>query len=104
MNKRLVTGFESNLGHSDDARHVNLEIQKSPMAPAAAPWLIGSAMAIGQAVLATACTLPTAGKCAGCGSCAVAVATLYGWANRRQSHDRKRTEDTGLEPFEIRTR
>jgi len=68
------------------------------------PWLAGSGIALGQAALATACTLPTAGKCAGCGSCVVGVATLYTWALKRRKADINRQADTGLEPFEVRTR
>lgn len=67
------------------------------------PWLAGSGVAMGQAVLATACTLPTVGKCAGCGSCVVAVATLSTWALKRRKADAERTQRQGLEPFEIRT-
>lgn len=67
-----------------------------------APWLAGSGMAMGQAVLATACSLPTLGKCVGCGSCVVGVATLYGWAMKRRKADRTLAEQ-GLEPFEIRS-
>lgn len=66
------------------------------------PWLAGSGMAMGQAALATACSLPTLGKCVGCGSCVVGVATLYGWAMKNRQADRQRAEQ-GLEPFEIRT-
>lgn len=66
------------------------------------PWMAGSGMAMGQAVLATACSLPTVGKCVGCGSCVVGVATLYGWAMKHKQAGRQRIQQ-GLEPFEIRT-
>lgn len=66
------------------------------------PWLAGSGMAMGQAALATACSLPTLGKCVGCGSCVVGVATLYGWATKRKQSDRLRAAQ-GLEPFEVRS-
>lgn len=66
------------------------------------PWLAGSGMAMGQAVLATACSLPTVGKCVGCGSCVVGVATLYGWAMKNKQADRLRAAQ-GLEPFECRS-
>lgn len=67
------------------------------------PWLAGSGVAMGQALLATACTLPTVGKCAGCGSCVVAVATLSTWALKQRRADAERALQQGLEPFEIRT-
>ena len=67
------------------------------------PWMAGSGVAMGQAWLATACTLPTVGKCAGCGSCVVAVATLSSWALKRRQADKERILQHGLEPFEIRT-
>lgn len=67
-----------------------------------APWLAGSGIALGQALLATACTLPTVGKCAGCGSCVVGVAALSSWAIKRRKADALAKEQ-GLEPFEIRT-
>jgi hypothetical protein len=64
------------------------------------PWLTGSGVALSQGLLATACTVPKMGTCAGCGSCIVAVATFAGWAlkNRREKNE------NGLEPFEIRTK
>ncbi|WP_150047259.1 MULTISPECIES: hypothetical protein [Methylomonas] len=68
------------------------------------PWLAGSGIALGQAALATACTLPTAGKCAGCGSCVVGVASLYTWALKRRKADSNRQATSGLEPFEVITR
>lgn len=68
-----------------------------------APWFAGSGIALGQAVLATACTLPTAGKCAGCGSCVVGVAALYSWAVKRRKTDLAMAKEHGLEPFEIRS-
>lgn len=62
------------------------------------PWFAGSGIALGQALLATGCTLSTLGKCAGCGSCIVGVATLSTWAIKS-----KNQQPGGLEPFEIRT-
>ncbi len=67
-----------------------------------APWMAGSGIAMGQALLATACSLPTVGKCVGCGSCVVGVATLCSWALKRRKADQALREQ-GLEPFEIRT-
>lgn len=67
-----------------------------------APWLAGSGIALGQAMLATACTLPTVGKCAGCGSCVVGVVALSSWAIKRRKADAL-AKAQGLEPFEIRT-
>jgi hypothetical protein len=67
-----------------------------------APWMAGSGIAMGQALLATACSLPTVGKCVGCGSCVVGVATLCSWALKRRKADQTLREQ-GLEPFEIRT-
>jgi hypothetical protein len=67
------------------------------------PWLSGSGIALGQAALATACTVPTLGQCAGCGSCALAVATLTGWALKQRQADAALRNEQGLEPFERRT-
>jgi len=67
-----------------------------------APWMAGSGIAMGQAFLATACSLPTVGKCVGCGSCVVGVATLCSWALKRRKADQTLRQQ-GLEPFEIRT-
>lgn len=64
------------------------------------PWLTGSGVALSQGLLATACTVPKIGTCAGCGSCIIAVATFTGLALKK--HREKREQ--GLEPFEIRTR
>ncbi|MEQ1528917.1 MAG: hypothetical protein ABL925_06335 [Methylococcales bacterium] len=66
------------------------------------PWLTGSAMAAGQAFLATGCSVPKVGKCVGCGSCVVAVVTLSGWALKRRKQA-KELQQQGLEPFEIRS-
>ncbi len=66
------------------------------------PWLAGSGMASGQAFLATGCSVPKIGKCVGCGSCVVAVATLAGWTIKSRK-DRKKLLEQGLEPFEVRT-
>ena len=63
------------------------------------PWFAGSGIALGQALLATGCTLSTLGKCAGCGSCIVGVATLSTWAIKTKHQQ----QSEGLEPFEIRT-
>jgi hypothetical protein len=70
----------------------------------AAPWVAGSAMAAGQAFLATGCSVPKVGKCVGCGSCVVAVITLSSWAMRRRKQTKQRMEVHGLEPFEICTK
>lgn len=67
------------------------------------PWLTGSGMALGQSMLATACSVPRVGKCVGCGSCVVAVATLSGWALQRRKAERALREQHGLEPFEVNT-
>ena len=64
-----------------------------------APWFAGSGIALGQAMLATGCTLSTLGKCAGCGGCIVGVATLSTWALKSKHKKREH----GLEPFEIRS-
>ncbi len=45
-----------------------------------APWLAGAGLAGGHAGVATRCTVPQQGVCAGCGSCAVVVASLVTWA------------------------
>jgi len=70
----------------------------------AAPWIAGSAMAAGQAFLATGCSVPKVGKCVGCGSCVVAVITLSSWAMRRRKQTKQRMQVYGLEPFEVRTK
>lgn len=67
------------------------------------PWLAGSGIAMGQALLATQCTVTTLGKCVGCGSCIVAVASLGTWAMQRRKADGLRKAEAGLEPFEVRT-
>ena len=64
------------------------------------PWLTGSGVALSQGLLATACTVPKIGTCAGCGSCIIAVATFTGLALKKHSEKREQ----GLEPFEIRTK
>ncbi|MDD5227216.1 MAG: hypothetical protein PHN45_03490 [Methylococcales bacterium] len=64
------------------------------------PWLTGSGVALSQGLLATACTVPKIGTCAGCGSCIIAVATFTGLALKKRREQRKQ----GLEPFEIRTK
>lgn len=64
------------------------------------PWLTGSGVALSQGLLATACTVPKIGTCAGCGSCIVAVATFTGLALKK----RRENGEQGLEPFEIRTK
>ena len=66
------------------------------------PWLAGSGIAMGQALLATRCTVTTLGKCVGCGSCIVAVASLSTWAIKRRKADAARRAASGLEPFEVR--
>ena len=64
------------------------------------PWLTGSGVALSQGLLATACTVPKIGTCAGCGSCIIAVATFTGLALKKHSVKCEQ----GLEPFEIRTK
>lgn len=66
------------------------------------PWLAGSGIALGQATLASACSLPTLGKCVGCGSCVVGVASLSSWALGRRKHQQALAAQ-GLEPFEVRS-
>ena len=46
----------------------------------AAPWLAGSGIASGTALLSVACTVPKTGVCSTCGSCFVAIFSLGGWA------------------------
>ena len=67
------------------------------------PWLTGSGIATGQAMLATACSVPKIGQCVGCGSCAVAVVALSGWALKNRRDQVCKQKEQGLEPFEIRT-
>lgn len=64
------------------------------------PWLTGSGVALSQGLLATACTVPKIGTCAGCGSCIIAVATFTGLALKKRRENREQ----GLEPFEIHTK
>ena len=45
-----------------------------------APWLAGSGIASGTALLSVACTVPKTGLCSTCGSCFVAIISLGGWA------------------------
>jgi len=45
-----------------------------------APWLAGSGIASGTALLSVACTVPKTGLCSTCGSCFVAIFSLGGWA------------------------
>lgn len=73
---------------------------KASLINAVAPWLTGSAIAAGQAFLATGCSVPKVGKCVGCGSCVVAVVTLSGWALKRRKHT-QHLKQQGLEPFEV---
>lgn len=68
------------------------------------PWMTGSGMALGQGLLATACTVPRIGHCAGCGSCIVAVLTLSGWALKKRRENILDSDGDLLEPFEIRTK
>jgi hypothetical protein len=68
------------------------------------PWMTGSGMALGQGLLATACTVPKVGHCAGCGSCIVAVVTLSGWALKKRKEKLQDVHGELLEPFEIRTK
>ena len=44
------------------------------------PWLGGVGMAVGQAAVATRCTIPEQGACMGCGSCLVVIGSLATWA------------------------
>jgi len=89
--------------------HNEFETRSDDGLPAAAmwqpllPWLAGSGIAMGQALLATRCTVTTLGKCVGCGSCIVAVASLSSWAIKRRKADAERTAVSGLEPFEVRS-
>lgn len=64
------------------------------------PWLTGSGVALSQGLLATACSVPKIGTCAGCGSCIIAVATFTGLALKKRRENREQV----LEPFEICTR
>lgn len=93
-----------------DAEHTiiqpDIANDKTPQVPSRiqklAPWAAGSGIAMGQALLATACSLPTMGKCVGCGSCVIGVATLCSWALKRRKTDQTLRQQ-GLEPFEIRS-
>ena len=75
-------------------------MKPSDLLAQALPWLTGSGVALSQGLLATACTVPKIGTCAGCGSCVIAVATFTGLALKKRREQREQ----GLEPFEICTR
>ncbi len=77
---------------------------KAQLAEKVGPWMTGSGMALGQGLLATACTVPKIGHCAGCGSCIVAVVTLSGWALKKRGEKVLDSNGDLLEPFEIRTK
>jgi hypothetical protein len=64
------------------------------------PWLTGSGVALSQGLLATACTVPKIGTCAGCGSYIITVVTFTGLALKKRRENREQ----GLETFEIRTK
>jgi hypothetical protein len=76
-----------------------MKMKTSDLLAQSLPWLTGSSVALGQGLLATGCTVPKIGQCAGCGSCIIAVVTLTGWALKK----RRNEQAQGLEPFEIRT-
>lgn len=46
----------------------------------ALPWLAGAALASGQLLAASRCTVPEQGQCSACGSCAIAIGGLLTWA------------------------
>ncbi len=93
----------TNISLGDEQSNPQDETTKTRLLNKIAPWMTGSAMAAGQAFLATGCSVPKVGKCVGCGSCVVAVLTLSGWAMKRRK-ETKRLEQQGLEPFEIRSK
>lgn len=49
------------------------------------PWGAGAGFALGQITLASRCTVPLIGKCAGCAGCVIALASLVGWASLRDT-------------------
>lgn len=54
------------------------------------PWLAGVGLALGHIAITSNCTLTTQGRCSTCGSCAIAMVSLVGWAvfkNRQKDTD-----------------
>ena len=47
---------------------------------AALPWVAGAGLALGHIAVTSNCTVTTQGRCSTCGSCAVALISLVGWA------------------------
>lgn len=44
------------------------------------PWLLGAGVAAGSTLLSTNCSVPKLGKCGGCGSCLLPLASIVSWA------------------------
>jgi len=59
----------------------------------AAPWLGGVGMAVGQAAVATRCTIPEQGACMGCGSCLVVIGSLATWAIHAKKQQQIETQE-----------
>ena len=59
----------------------------------AAPWLGGVGMAVGQAAVATRCTIPEQGTCMGCGSCLVVIGSLATWAIHAKKQQQIETQE-----------
>ncbi|HFD32586.1 MAG TPA: hypothetical protein ENJ28_07795 [Gammaproteobacteria bacterium] len=59
-----------------------------PKFETALPWLAGAGLAAAQIKISENCTLTTQGHCSTCGSCAIAVVSLLGWAlfKNRKKH------------------
>lgn len=69
---RIMNGSETHsLNSAHGARALWTEV---------APWLAGAGIAMGHAAVGANCSVPQQGRCAGCGSCIVAVGALVGWA------------------------
>ena len=58
-----------------------------------APWLGGVGMAVGQAAVATRCTIPEQGTCMGCGSCLVVIGSLVTWAIHAKKQQQTETQE-----------
>ena len=59
----------------------------------AAPWLGGVGMAVGQAAVATRCTVPEQGTCVGCCSCLVLIGSLATWAIHAKKQQQIETQE-----------
>lgn len=66
-----------------------------------APWLAGMGMAVGQAAVATRCTVPEQGTCVGCCSCLVVVGSLASWAIQSKKQPQIETQENAHNELQV---